>query len=920
MRNAVSVFGWCLTLLFGLVCLQLPANAETRIALVIGNSSYSSTAQLDNPANDARLITSSLQKVGFQVFGHTDLQQKAMRRAVSAFARKITDAGPDTMALFFFAGHGLQVDGVNYLLPVDADVRAEADVPVEGISANDVFATLRAAGAKVNIIILDACRNNPFKAAARSMSRGLARMVAPAGSIISYATAPGRVAADGEGNNSPFSEALARVILTPNLTVEQVFKKVRISVHEKTEGAQLPTEESQLLREVYFAGSATAEADPGTTPDPAPEPTPDPSPTPAPGKNAQIAFYKALELNTMEGYEAFLTKFPNHKSAGQVREIIRSMSNEQMWLRIKKTNTIAAYRRYLIAFAEGHLCLGGQTGDREAATPSGGSADTPTGPATQRPADAASEHGNLRCAARQLPRHPGTVERCAEHPLRTEQQISNRRRDSAQWARCRHRTVQFQRQVVCRALPVLSRLGSAALSEESLQQPGAVQLEPLSGDRPYLSGHAQRAPRAKHEIPDHLAYSSQRNQCKGIRMPQSQRIPPQMVRGQLSGWPRMGLWALSRTYANGCAAALTALAVAAAPASAAELPKGFAYLRDVAPSIVQEMRYFGPHNFLGRRVTGYEAGECILTKRAALRLKKVQKRLQKKGLSLKVYDCYRPKRAVQEFVTWAKNLTDRKTKAEFYPTIPKSELFKRKYIAKRSRHSRGSTVDLAIVAVPPPDQPAYDPDAPQAACHLPKGQRFADNSLDFGTGYDCFHELSHTRNPAIKGAAKANRALLVAEMKRVGFRNYRREWWHFELQDEPYRKTYFDFPITAHSAAVLPVPRPRPSKEVTTGDTRLKVVCAGATNGVSVHDGPSIGHTVTAQLPADAWGLIVKVCDGEMPLDAWRSLDALGKKSVRPPWCKIEVPGPTAETPLVQGWVSGRFLTGIADTAEAECQ
>lgn len=335
-----------------MVLVSTVAQAETRIALIIGNSDYANTQKLDNPANDAKLLAASLQTIGFQVDSHTDLEQKKLRRAVSAFARKITNAGPDTMAFFFYAGHGLQVNGTNFLIPVDAQIEAEADVPVEGVSANDIFHTLRAAGAKVNVIVLDACRNNPFKAASRSMSRGLARMVAPAGSIISYATAPGRVAADGDGANSPFSAALAKVIVKPGLTIEQVFKQVRIAVHETTNGQQLPTEESQLLRDVYFAGLGDQTQDPPKA-EVTPDPTPEPAPTPGNKDDAQLAFFKALELNTLEAYEDFLNNFPSHNRAGQVREIIKSMSDEQMWLRIKKADTVAAYRQYLIAFAEG---------------------------------------------------------------------------------------------------------------------------------------------------------------------------------------------------------------------------------------------------------------------------------------------------------------------------------------------------------------------------------------------------------------------------------------------------------------------------------------------------------------------------------------------------------------------------------------
>ncbi len=237
-------------------------------------------------------------------------------------------------------------------------------------------------------------------------------------------------------------------------------------------------------------------------------------------------------------------------------------------------------------------------------------------------------------------------------------------------------------------------------------------------------------------------------------------------------------------------------------ASAAEhqLPAGFVYLRAVDPTILQNIRYHGGHNFLGRPAEGYGAPECILTALAAERLAGVQAKLAQQGMSLKVYDCYRPGRAVLDFVDWAKDLADTKTRAEFYPTLDKDKLFELGYIARRSSHSRGSTVDLAIVSLPAAREPAFDPKA-QRPCFNPAGARYADNSLDFGTGYDCFHELSHTANSAVGQSAMANRQLLLDTMESAGFENYDREWWHFTLSDEPFPDTYFDFPIEPYEAS-----------------------------------------------------------------------------------------------------------------------
>lgn len=216
---------------------------------------------------------------------------------------------------------------------------------------------------------------------------------------------------------------------------------------------------------------------------------------------------------------------------------------------------------------------------------------------------------------------------------------------------------------------------------------------------------------------------------------------------------------------------------------------------DIDPSIIVEARYFGSHNFLGRPVTGYEAPLCMLTHEAARALADVQAEVRQYGLSLKTYDCYRPQRAVDDFVAWARNAADTVMKQEFYPAVDKSRLFAEGYIAERSGHSRGSTLDLTLVPLPVPAQPEWRSGMPQVRCTMPAGQRFADNSLDMGTGYDCFDPLAHTANPAVGSVPARNRLLLKALMEKHGFSNYAQEWWHFTLRNEPFPDRYFDLPV-----------------------------------------------------------------------------------------------------------------------------
>ncbi|MEU6496976.1 M15 family metallopeptidase [Streptomyces sp. NPDC046984] len=249
-------------------------------------------------------------------------------------------------------------------------------------------------------------------------------------------------------------------------------------------------------------------------------------------------------------------------------------------------------------------------------------------------------------------------------------------------------------------------------------------------------------------------------------------------------------------------AAVLAVASASATARATPEPKApgtFVALRTVDPTILQEIRYFTAHNFVGEPVDGYRQPLCILTRPAAEALHKAQTKLLRKGYTLKVYDCYRPQRAVDHFVRWAKDLDDQRMKAEFYPQVDKARLFTDGYIAEKSGHSRGSTMDLTIVRLPAWPTRPYRPGEPLVSCHAPRAERFPDNSVDMGTGFDCFDTLAHTDDPRIVGEQRANRQLLKGTLESLGFVNLAEEWWHYTYKPEPYPDTYFDFPVSLKS-------------------------------------------------------------------------------------------------------------------------
>src|SRR5260370_15218689 len=236
-----------------------PASAESRLALVIGQSAYRSVPALPNPANDAKAVTQLLTDSGFEVSSASDLSQNEMREKVSEFAGKVAAKGADTVALVFYAGHGLQIDGENFLVPVDVGPKREADIPIQAVRLNDILNTLTSVPTTMRIVLLDACRNNPFpefKAAGHGLAIVDAKVGVP-GTFLSFSTSPGAEADDGNGVDSPYTTALLAAAKSPG-PIEETFKRVRLSVNKATEGRQTPWDSSSLTDDFRFSGPAVA--------------------------------------------------------------------------------------------------------------------------------------------------------------------------------------------------------------------------------------------------------------------------------------------------------------------------------------------------------------------------------------------------------------------------------------------------------------------------------------------------------------------------------------------------------------------------------------------------------------------------------------------------------------------------------------
>lgn len=336
------------------------AAAEARLALVIGQSAYRTAPELPNAANDAKGMAELLGNAGFNVTAAPNLSQNDMRQAISDFAGKVSASGADTVALVFYAGHGLQIDGENYLVPVDLDPKREADIPLQGVRLNDLLNTLGALPTRARIFMLDACRNNPFPALSAA-GHGLAIVDTKAGapgSFISYSTSPGAEAEDGSGADSPYTTAALTVAKQPNIPIEEVFKRIRIAVAQSTDGRQIPWESSSLTTDFKFFGeSSNQPLAPGANAMALASATRSVEDwrKDLQGKDAKVAYELVIADDTVPAYQAYVELYAQASYTPRLRTVLERRRQMLAWDRAVAINTRASFEAYLASWDNSDL-------------------------------------------------------------------------------------------------------------------------------------------------------------------------------------------------------------------------------------------------------------------------------------------------------------------------------------------------------------------------------------------------------------------------------------------------------------------------------------------------------------------------------------------------------------------------------------
>ncbi len=341
---------------------------ESRVALVIGQSAYRAVPPLPNAANDAKHMAELLTSAGFAVTSAGDLSQNDLRQAISDFAAKVSAAGPDAVALVFYAGHGLQIDGENFLIPVDLDPKREADVPLQAVRLNDLMNTLGALHTRMRILMLDACRDNPFPALNGTTGHGLAIVDTKAGapgSFISYSTSPGSEAEDGNGEDSPYTTAVLSIAKQPNLPIEQAFKQIRVAVNQATDGRQIPWESSSLTSDFKFFSTDNGQPTAMDTLASLAKPTVAPGETEAQriqvwrtilqGKEPKVAYDLVVSEDSVPAYAAFVELFQAAPYGPRIRLLLERRRQMIAWADAVAVNTGPSYQAFLASYPNSDL-------------------------------------------------------------------------------------------------------------------------------------------------------------------------------------------------------------------------------------------------------------------------------------------------------------------------------------------------------------------------------------------------------------------------------------------------------------------------------------------------------------------------------------------------------------------------------------
>ncbi len=325
-----------------------PAHAEKRIALVIGNASYQAGA-LETPANDAGLIAQTLQAAGFDVVGARDLDQDSLRRAFRDFLEKATSSGPDTVAFVYLSGHGLQLEGQNYFVPIDARIARDMDVAAEALRISDYTRPLAALRLKASIVVLDAARANQFATGGPPLAGGLALVDPEPGVLIAFNAAPGTVAQEGQGPYGPYAQALAEMLREGGLPLAGVFDRTRLRVNDMTKGALVPWHASKVQTALMFFERAPDAPPPAVSP----EQTAAIRARPMRELGAQDAYALALERDSVQGYQDFIAAYPDDPMSKRVRAIVAARREAITWRRTCAIDTPPAYWSYLRRYPDG---------------------------------------------------------------------------------------------------------------------------------------------------------------------------------------------------------------------------------------------------------------------------------------------------------------------------------------------------------------------------------------------------------------------------------------------------------------------------------------------------------------------------------------------------------------------------------------